>query len=89
MVKLKDSQLGIREVKKILVVEKKGNGGASYRVRTPKDSNCWACVKWSNKSGESDRWSDKVLVPPSYIYKTLMYNLNNAILKDNNNQFSA
>ena len=38
--KLKDSQLGIREVKKILVVEKKGNGGASYRVGTPKDSNC-------------------------------------------------
>jgi len=89
MVKLKDSQLGIREVKKIQVVEKKGNRGACYCVGTPKDSNCWACVKWSNEFGESDRWSVKVPVPPSYIYKTPMYNLDNAILKDNNNQFSA
>jgi len=41
MAKLKDSQLEIREVKKkIQVVERNGNGGASYRVGTPKDSNC-------------------------------------------------
>ena len=90
MAKLKDSQLEIREVKKkIQVVERNGNGGASYRVGTPKDSNCWACVKWSSKFGEADRWSDKVPVPPSYIYKTPVYNLDNVILEDSNIEFSA
>ena len=52
--KLKDSQLEIREVKKIQVVEKKWkrgwllprrDGGGCYRVGTPEDSKCLACEK--------------------------------------------